>query len=209
LPGLALAIDTTGSWNGTSQVSTFGIPNTQTYGQTIVAEGTGTLISFTFYIKGATTLAFRGHVYAWDGTKATGPSLYDSAPVSTTNSSIFEEVTFATNLSLTIGQAYVIFVSSSEDNGGHSGTAVFGLVANPYANGTFVFRNNGTDTSQWTGGSWSSFSSDLAFKADFVPNASGSSVPTLSEGGLVLLCGALLAAGYRVLTPKSQALPQA
>src|SRR5438552_3246024 len=61
-PGSARAdfiIDTTPFWDGSSAVGSFGIPDTQTYGQVITTpSGTTTLKSFTFYLNLPSTLAF-------------------------------------------------------------------------------------------------------------------------------------------------------
>ena len=77
-------INTYPAWNGTQYISSFGVPNTATYGQIVTAPPLETrLNSFSFWIgyPGA-TITFRGEVYAWNGTMATGPALYESAPVS-------------------------------------------------------------------------------------------------------------------------------
>src|SRR6185295_2173844 len=60
-------------------ISTFGYPNTATYGQTITAvAGTTQLNSFSFYIQTSGTITYRAYVMAWDGAKATGPILFQS-----------------------------------------------------------------------------------------------------------------------------------
>src|SRR5215510_12798465 len=61
-------------------ISTFGYPNTATYGQTITAvAGATQLNSFTFHIQPfSNPITYRAYVMAWDGTKATGPVLFQS-----------------------------------------------------------------------------------------------------------------------------------
>ena len=206
LPALA-SIDTTGVWNGSNFISSFGIPNTQTYGQVIqIPTGVTQISSFSFRIKAPTTLAFRGEIYAWDGAKATGAALYDSAPVSTTNATIFEAISFTTGgTSVTAGQQYVLFASSSKDNTGHSGGGQWGSVGNntAIAPGQFVFMNNSTDDTQWTSATWSTIAQDLAMTAAFndpvPPPPAPVGSPTGTEWAMVLMAAGILVIAYRSL----------
>jgi hypothetical protein len=191
VPGTALGattIDTTSSWDGVSCVWPFGYLNTATFGQVVTVPSRDTrLDSFTFYIKNddtppggtSSTIVLRGEVYAWDGTKASGRGLWESAPRSLTVSGPFEEVSFDTGgLRLKARRTYVLFASVSKDfddnPGGPTGyehqTCWGYTFANSYAGGGWVFQNNGDDVSQWTGSPWETFedgTDDLAFKAEF------------------------------------------
>src|ERR1017187_10864473 len=91
-------IDTTTMppWDGETCAQSFGVPNTATYGQTIrIAPDSAVISSFGFEIGNCNaTVTFRGEIYAWDGAKATGPSLFES-PITTQGSSgTFQLVTF-------------------------------------------------------------------------------------------------------------------
>jgi hypothetical protein len=198
--GRAQGINTISGWNGTSFISSFGVPDTATYGQTVtVGAGASPLKSFGFEIGycGA-DVTLRGSVYAWDGTKATGPSLYESPGTTVTNSSAFQLVTFNVgDLSLAPG-TYVLFASTSNDQTGalHSGCQ-WGSVGNntAYAGGQFVFLNNGPDPAKWTTTQWSSIAQDLAFRVDglVVP------VPAASTTSLLIGFAGLIAVGsYRM-----------
>jgi|SRR6185312_4103477 len=173
-------IDTTQSWNGIAFLGPFGSPNTETSGQivTVPSDGDSVLKSFTFYCDQSPSLVFRGEVYAWDALhgRATGPSLYESPPTSTSQGTAFEPVTFDTGgIQLVPGAQYVIFGSSSKDDDGVGGGR-WGEVSvnpNPYSGGNEVFLNNGTDSSLWTTAGWTQASTSLAFKADFVPEPLG------------------------------------
>ncbi|MGB8992901.1 MAG: PEP-CTERM sorting domain-containing protein [Desulfobaccales bacterium] len=163
----ATTIDTYTGWNKSSFILTFGPDNTPTYGQTItVPFGESALTSFTFYLEVAPTVIFRGEVYAWDGTKATGSPLYESAPTHTTQNSTFEAVTFNTGLTSVIsGHTYGLFATTSKDTG--SGSGVWGLAGDVYSGGGFIHTNN-NDYSQWTTEAWEPLRlSDLAFQATF------------------------------------------
>jgi hypothetical protein len=169
----AASIDTTPSWNGVQFISSFGAPNTATYGQTITvpADTTTTLTKFSFFLEAPTSAIFRGFVSQWDGSKAVGTLLYESAPISTTQSAPFEEIVFniSGGLKLNAGQQYVLFASTSKDPVQPASSGRWGSTNNTaYSGGQFVFLNNGTDPSQWTSTAWSTIAQDLAFRASFV-----------------------------------------
>lgn len=193
------SIDTISGWNGSTFISSFGVTNTATYGQTVtVAAGAGPLNSFSFEIGNCSAnVSFRGSVYAWDGSKATGASLYQSGVMSVAAGSTYNLVTFNTGgITLPAG-TYVLFASTSEDQGGAPNSACrWGAVAGntAYTGGNFVFLNNGTATSQWTGTNWSSFSQDLAFQVNGIsvsapPAATGA--PAASTTSLLIGFAAL------------------
>jgi hypothetical protein len=165
----ATTIDTYTPWNKSFSISSFGYypGNTPTYGQTItVPAGESGLTSFTFYLEVDPTVIFRGEVYAWDGTKATGSCLYESAPTHTTQGQNFEAVTFYTGLTSVIpGNMYVLFATTSKDTGSGGGSGYWGLAGDVYS-GNFVYTNN-NDYSQWTTSPWGQKLSDLAFQATF------------------------------------------
>lgn len=166
-------------------ISAFGVPNTASYGQVITADALhAKLSSFSFEMNLPSTVAMRGEVYAWDGTKATGPALFESSPVSTSGSGNFELITFnAGGVALTPGQKYVLFASTSRDQAGHSGTGSWQYFNGDfYSGGSFVFLNNGGAPSQWTTSTWTQDSTkDLAFQARFDLPA------TVGFGGLTSL----------------------
>ena len=165
------AIDTTPQWDGQQSISPFGHPDTATYGQVITAPTDDTVLdSFTFMMDLPSTVTFRGEVYAWDGEKATGPSLYESAP-RTTSGSGFEEVTFDTGgVELVAGQQYILFATISKDYEVSKDTGLWGVVSDDtYLPGTFVFMNSGPNFDLLFEDAWyQNFGLDLAFKAVFV-----------------------------------------
>jgi hypothetical protein len=204
----AQAINTIPSWNGSNFISSFGVPNTATYGQTItVAAGSGPLNSFSFEIGNCgANVTLRGSVYAWDGAKATGPSLFTSPAQTITNNNAFQLVTFTTGgITLPAG-TYVLFASTSQDQTGAPYSACrWGAINDntTYPGGQFVFQNNTADTSQWTSTSWSTFAEDLAFQVNgFTPQAT--SVPAASTTSLLIGLAALTAMGLYQLTRSRQ-----
>ncbi len=203
-------ISTTNSWNGTNYVSSFGEPNTATYGQTFTAplatsNLTSVKLSFTNLLG---TVTFRFYVMAWDGTKATGPILFQSPVTTLAATSGWQPITFNTSqVSLTPGGAYVAFVSTSglQDAGTtHAGLAL--TSTDVYPGGNFVFQGNGNNFAQLTTTDWSQFTSfDLAFAATFSGGAAAipASIVTQPASQAVALGGTAVfnvaAAGTPVL----------
>ena len=173
-------------------VGDFGEPDTATYGQTVTVPAVDNILdSFSFWLDDYTvpTVDFAGYVMAWDGTKATGSVLWNSAPLSTTNNGgqgDLEKFTFNTGgLSLTSGAQYVLFVSASDYFDGSTGysSSVFGQT--PYAGGDFVYLNNGSDFSKLTATAWDQLTwADFAFEAEF-----SSGVAAVPAPGALLLGG--------------------
>lgn len=172
-------IDTTGSWNGSDFIFPFGETNTATYGQTFTVGADNVMDSFTFWMEersGAPT-EFGAYVMAWDGNKATGPVLFSTGMLTTTNNGGaggFEQFTINTGgLSLSSGSQYVAFFNASNYFDGVDGTSnMAGLSgANVYADGQFVFLNNGSNFGQVTTSNWNKdhqgAGSDLAFVMEF------------------------------------------
>ena len=174
-------IDTT---PGDSSVFPFGDPITATYGQTItVPVSNHVLSSFTFFLDDAPiypdVTEFQAHVYAWDGTKAIGQTLFTSSQRSTTNNSGndgYEEFVFKTNnLDLAPDGSYVLLLSASNFFNGVTGASLLPLrTDNPYTGGKFYYLNNGSDFSAITRDPWVEIISvyDLGFRAVFVPEPS-------------------------------------
>jgi hypothetical protein len=160
--------------------SSFGDDATATYGQTVtapaIAAPAGTsvvLTSFSFRMDLPADVTFRGFVYAWDGTKATGSELFQSAPVHTDGSGM-ETVTFTTpEVPVVVGTQYVIFASISLDFAADigKGNGPWGLVTpGTYPDGSFVYLSNAGDSLQWTTTDWNQFvlvTADAAFSAAF------------------------------------------
>ena len=203
LPGIAKAgiIDTTAGWNGTDFIFPFGEDNsisTATYGQTFVVPVLETqLDSWTYYLDDDLNpdfVDFRFYVMEWDAgsVHATGPILYSSAAVSTTNNGGadgMEEFTFVTGgVGLTGGSEYIAFISASTEFDAILGTANVGslLDETAYADGSFYWQNNGPDTTTWDTVAWDSTGDfgDLAFTAVF----SGTQ-PTIPEPSSLALLG--------------------
>jgi hypothetical protein len=172
--GAKPTINTYKSWDGSEDVVPFGCPDTTTYGQVItVPSGYSKLNKFTFsWVNlGTGSMKARGEVYAWDGSKATGSALYQSAArfVSFSDGLYHFETFKPGGVPVTAGQQYVIFASIDKEyekckNNYEVGWAYTG--ADVYAGGGFVYQNNAGDESQWTTSAWNTFGgADIAFKA--------------------------------------------
>jgi len=166
--GACVPPDTIASWDGAKYIASFGVKDTATYGQLIkVWDGASPMTGFSFEIGNCgADVAFRASVFAWDGTKASGSSLYTSPRFTLANQSAFQRVYFDTgSLSLPAGE-YVVLVSTSADQAGAASAACrFGATSDSaYPDGHFVYMNNGTDSAAWTSTTWNNLESDLAFQ---------------------------------------------
>ena len=94
-------------------ISTFGVPDSMTYGQVFTAPVTGTLDSFTLYLDGGVG-ALHGAVGVWNGTSTFGfgfgesSNLYTSASVPSLGGGPY---TFSPNVNVVAGQQYVAYIS--------------------------------------------------------------------------------------------------
>src|SRR5262249_26126590 len=149
VPASAQSINTIPNWNGTSFISSWGIPNTATYGQTITATAAqNQLTGFTFELaqQSGTPPNYQAFVYQWDSVNQpiVGPALFTSAPSvapTTANANTYAAVSFNTGtIQLTPGQQYVLlFTTSSQVNGAGSSYRYGALTNNTtYAGGNFV-----------------------------------------------------------------------
>jgi len=198
--GSADFITNTPAWNGSDSIAAFGEPNTATYGQTITVGTDHFLNSFSFNLasfRGA-KVDFQAYVYAWDGSKASGPALYTSAANSlAAGSNSYVNFSYNTGgINLTTGSQYVLFLNASNQFDGFSGDAKFGFTySSTYNGGDFYYLNNGPTFSQVTSTDWSKVSDgDLAFTASLSPTGSGIPTPlppTLLAGflGMAMLAG--------------------
>jgi hypothetical protein len=193
-------INTIPSWDGISYFADFGVPTTATYGQTItIAPGSAVVSSFAFEIGYCNaTINFRGEIYAWDGAKATGPSLFESPVMTQGASDSFHLVTFNTGaLTLTPG-VYVLFATTSRDQLTLSKCRSGNVPDATYPGGNQVYLNNRADTSQWTTVAWAVEPADLAFRVDMTPAPPPTqvrSVPAASPATLLLGFAGVIALG--------------
>jgi len=185
---------------GATPVGPFGKPDAQTFGETFVAPADNLFQSFTFFLSPAPSLRFRAYVFSWDVLlgRATGPALYTSAPIIGPGpiGSGFTAININPAVFLDPGLAYVAFFSSS-------GVGEIGEIAlqstwdspaaNLYADGAFVYLNNGENTGAWTTQTWSTNrqgpGSDVRFTMVFTATPEPSSL-VLAATALVAVAGA-------------------
>jgi len=175
----SVTVSNTAQWNGIDGIGTFGIPADATYGQIFTPPaGVRALSSFSFFVDdnlNPDPVSFQGFVMAWDGFKASGPVLYQSGTLTTTNNhgaDGFERITvnISPGLSLIPGMNYVAFFSASNFFAGMSGDARLGVESSgAYPGGGFVSLNNGGNFGAVTTNNWDTGFSflDLAFEFVF------------------------------------------
>ncbi len=167
----ASAVTVSNPGPATDSIGTFGPRATSVYGQTLtVPAGSNTLDGFSFQITAGGPMVVRGEVYAWDGQKATGPSLFESAPVTINGDSTTRVVPFRTGgVAVTPGTEYVLFATVLRDEQpaapGYSSWPTTGDVLP----GQLVWYNASSfdevTTESWDG-LFASYS-DLMYTADF------------------------------------------
>ena len=134
--------------SGTVEVSTSVARPGVAFGQTIKAptNGDNFLVSFGIFLVRPPNVAAEyetAHLYAWDGSKAVGPSLFDSAPaLRNTFSGSFGNVFNTGGILLTPGQEYVIFQATSPHSGYGANYVSFVTAGSGYADGHAVYVQN-------------------------------------------------------------------
>jgi hypothetical protein len=169
-PYATTVIDTTPFWDGSTSLGAVGEPNTATWGQTFTVSGPDTqLDSFAFFLNDTLSpdfVDFQAYVMAWDGLKATGPILFESSAMSTTNNGGvdgFEQISIDTGRLNLLPGKYVAFFSASNQFDGSDGTAEWAdIPSNVYPDGERVYHNNGDDFSLLTSQTWDCNSSTCA-----------------------------------------------
>lgn len=172
VPASAQNIDTLPQWNGTSFISSWGAPNTSTYGQTFTPTGgqQSRLTSFTVEVAqgGGTAPQYQAFVYQFTNNRIAGPALFTSgvftAPT-TGGPTTFAPITINTgSVALTPGQQYVVFLTLSTQAAQPASNYRWGALTSNTAipNGQFVFMNNGTVFSDLSANPWSNIGEDLA-----------------------------------------------
>lgn len=187
----------------TETVAPFGITDTTNYGQVVTAPE-ATLNSFSFRVLVPSTVVIRGEVYAWDGTKATGPALYESAARTTSDASA-QDITFDTGaVPVNPGSQYVLFLTAAKDFEVSTGQgSVRRVPGTTYAGGAAVYLNSGTNEAQWTTTGWSVINVfDFQFRARFSSGEalsvtkSGTGTGTVTSSGGAINCGTVCAASF-------------
>ena len=169
-PAFADNISTLPQWNGNNAVAAWGFPDTATYGETITPTASQThLSSFTFELDqlAGTSPQFQAFIYRWTGSQITGSALFASPVLTAPSSGAFTAVTVNTgNVTLTAGQQYVLFFTTSSVTQASAGLYKFGVTPlSAYAGGQFVFQNNGNNFSTLNTVGWGTAGEDLAFSA--------------------------------------------
>lgn len=177
--------------SGSLEISSFGEPDTQTYGQTFIAPTESRLDDWTFYLRdqggtGNPRVAF--YVMGWDGGKATGPVLFSSG-MRIVDSLVSAPYKFDVGVDLVAGQQYVAFISASNYLDGSSDAGAMAVNNDQYSDGSFFILNHWEeDFSYVSRTNWSDFYAsdyDAAFTANF--SAPGS--PAVPEPMALLLGG--------------------
>ena len=180
----ATTFDTTSSSTATWQP--FGRPDTSTYGQTFTAPTDNVLDSFSLFLTPTGGVDFMAYLYLWDGSKATGTSLFSSSILNSNNG---PEFSFNTGgISLLSGAQYVAFLTTAGVAGGGTTTTMqTDNYQDTLAGGSFVYYNAGSDFAALTSNSWNKTGGgdDVFFKASF--SSAVAAVPEPETWALMLI----------------------
>ncbi len=179
---------TTYSNLGNGDVSSFGSPDTTTYGKEFTAPG-GALQSWSFWTDGGFAGDLKLVVAAWNGSQAVGPALYDSAAQANDGSRDHQINFSGINTNLKAGSQYVVYFTIAGVSNPTLHTPFEISPTNGGLNGSSVYLNsNGVDpltiTEAWN------FIPDLRFSAVFgataVPEPATLGVLAIGLVGLVV-----------------------
>lgn len=173
---LALSVAAGGAWAATistlgaetSSISPWGLPDTAAYGQSFTFGTSVDFASMTFRISSSNAISYDAFLYEMTGadyTDVTTGGVIASTSGATSGSGTMESYT--ANFGSVIlgpGTYAVLFqaTSAGSANWGSNGSDA------TYSGGTFLFQNNGGDSSQLNGGTlgFASFG-DLAFEVTY------------------------------------------
>ena len=151
----------------------WGLPDTAAYGQTFTLEAATPISNVSFRIgDDGTAIGYMAYVFAWDSSRAavSGDALFSAAGSTAGVNRAMTTYTVETG-GLALGPGmYVAFLEATSP-----GAAVWGATdLDAYAGGTFVYQNNGGDTTQLSRTAWGTDpfgAQDLSFAINGVPAA--------------------------------------
>lgn len=186
------AVETTSSWAYTPFLSQIGEEGS-TFGQTFtVPPGMNQLNDASLWLRdaGFSPVKFGLYISAWNGTRTTGPLLYQSGM-----QTLSQEVQLLTpqniavqtgGIPVTPGAQYILFVTSSPFLDGEFDRGSVGVINNDvYAGGAVYYQVNGYGLAQLADADWQGdFSNfDLPFRVTFSAVPEPSTVLLLLAGG--------------------------
>jgi hypothetical protein len=177
----------------TRDISFFGDPNTEMYGQTFTVGADNILTSFAFdllHVGAPPPTEFNFFVMRWSGSSATGPVLFTGGPFALSSNS-YQTFTFNTgSLALTSGQTYIAFVDTVLNGSGDQ--AQMAGTANTYTGGEFVYlHGKGNTIAAATSNTWTQdygiLDGDTRFTANFASPAAPVPLPAAATAGFALM----------------------
>lgn len=164
LAGLASAQSFSNSHDST--IYSFGQPDTTSYGQVFASAG-GTLTDWSFYADSGNAGNLGLVIANWDGSKATGPAVYQSSVFSYaggTQALMFSGI----NQTFSAGN-YIAYLTVAGISGGASNVGIGGSSSNGGMAGGFRFLNSDGTDPLTLNSSWDSWSvSNMQYSANFV-----------------------------------------
>ena len=183
-------------WNGSEAIQPFSNPDTSTYGQTFVAPVTDTMMDsykFSLISNDNTPGIFKFYVSQWDTVNghAIGAPVFESGILNSATGGNFVDYTVNVGVNLISGGNYVAFMSCSNVDRSvtFSDRQAWISSGSTYADGQFVYQNNGNDPTTWNSQTWNTGSGlDSTFEAKFSsPVPEPASIAALGLGMICLI----------------------
>jgi PEP-CTERM motif len=161
--GAQININTYPTWNGSDTISSFGYPNTATYGEAITTPAGGTNVSsFSFWLSEAVGFQFQAFIAPWDNNNYLIPGglagvSYLSSVQTVTNSNLVQYTLSGVNLAVTPGTIYMfgVTIDNVYNHDAQYGAGVMGGDLFAGGNSTYYFAwNNDSGDGSLLGANW-------------------------------------------------------
>lgn len=185
-PAQAATIDTS-SFTNTS-VTSWGNPDTTTYGQSFTMDTAATLQSFSFWINDyGGAISYVAHIFAFTGSQTIGGSLFNLAGTTAGANAYLETTVSLGSLAVGAGQYVALMQATSNPS---KGDFRLSIGADAYAAGSFIYQNNRGDLSRLgthplNDGGYTPGTDDLGFRLEYTQIAAvplPASLPMLAAG---------------------------
>ena len=204
LPATAQQIQTDPSWNGTNTISSFGYPNTATYGEAITTPAGATNVSsVSFWLNEATGFEYQFFIAPWDNNNylipggLAGAEYISSIQTIASGGSLTKYTISGINAAVTPGTIYMfgltidnVYNQDAQFGAGSQGGDIF---AN--GNSTYYFAwNNDSGNGSLLGSNWNNDTGSCADNGGACGNAAwivnyGGGGGTTHEPGTFILLG--------------------
>ena len=197
----AVVLDNTAGWNHFDGVEIIGNGGyvTPSFGQSFtVPSGVNAINSFTFWLNdrlNTGNLRFTANLLKWNGSTGTGPLLYSSATILTSNNHGADGMEMFQlgfpGIAVTPGDQYMAFLSTLGVSSGLTGAAYVGYTGGDVMPGGRAYVNyTSTTVANAVSSGWAFLqpSVDLAFRAEFTAVPEPAAISLIGLFGCIAWC---------------------